>query len=78
MTSDDIRDFSRRINSLVIAAKNQEEMYRKLNTLRTNGHAEWQLLRSPCWVGNKLIAVVVRPDHEYIAELDARAINGNC
>lgn len=62
MTQDDITKFSKEVDSLLVGADSVPEMYRKLNTLRTNGRGGWQLLRSPWWVKGVLVAVLVRPD----------------
>lgn len=71
LTDESIAWIARRINSLVIVAGTLPEMYRKLNVLRRNGSPGWRLLRSPIWRGGLLVAMVVKWDVEYAAELDA-------
>ncbi len=63
-TTDELGQMTREIDSLVIGASSVSEMYRKLNTLRSNGDKDWQLLRSPWWVLGHLIAVVIRPSKD--------------
>ncbi len=62
MTPERIHDFTREVDSLVIGAPSLPEMYRRLATLYSHGRGGWQLLRSPTWVGDTLVAVVIRPD----------------
>ena len=64
LTKGSIREFSRKVDSLLIGADSLAEMRRKLNTLETNGRGGWQLLRSPWWVKDVLVAVLVRPELE--------------
>jgi hypothetical protein len=60
MTQDQLKDVTRRIDSLVLTADSQGEMYRKLNILQSNGRGGWILLRCPCWKNGILVAVVIR------------------
>lgn len=64
----DIRSCCRKIDSLVIGAGSLQELYRKLNTLRNNASKDWQLLRNPVWMEDRLIAVVVKADPAAMAD----------
>jgi hypothetical protein len=61
MTCDDIREFTRQVDTLVIGATSKADLHRKLNVLRANGSKDWLLLRTPTWVQGVLVAVVVKP-----------------
>lgn len=60
-TKESIQQFSTEINTLLVKAKSQPELYRKLNTLEAQGRGGWQLLCAPRIVGEWLVAVAVRP-----------------
>ena len=64
LSKQDIDQFTRSIDSLVIVADTLPQLYRKLNTLARNLGNDWQTLRSPVWREGLLIAVVVRPAKE--------------
>lgn len=63
-TIDDIKEITRSIDSLLICANSEPELLRKLNVLRKNGSHDWSLLRTPSWVKDKLVAVVIKPAKE--------------
>ena len=61
ITDEEVKELGNRLDTLFIAADSVEDMYRKLNTLRKNGDLGWQLLRSPCWIRDSWIAIVIKP-----------------
>ncbi len=66
MTDNDIKEFSRKVDSLIFGADGIPDMYRRLHVLQTHGTGGWLLLRNPTWVGDKLVVVVVRPSRDGI------------
>ncbi len=72
LTKDGLREITRRISTEFVVATSLEDLYRQLN--RKYGpdpnNREWQLQRAPIWLGDKLVAVLIQWDHEYIKESD--------
>jgi len=64
ITDEEVKELGSRLDSLFIAADSVPEMYRKLNTLTKNGSPNWTLLRSPWWVRDILVAIVIKPRTE--------------
>lgn len=61
ITDQELKELGRRITSEFVAANSQSELLGKLNDDYFTG---WTLLRAPAWVGDKLVALVVRPRTE--------------
>jgi hypothetical protein len=66
VTRNDISEFTRQVDSLIIDVVDARDLRRKLNVLDTNGRGGWQLLRQPMWVGSRLVAVLLRPEIESV------------
>ena len=62
LTHKSIQEFTKQVDSLIVSALSTSELYRKLNLLEKNGVGGWQMLRCPVWVGDRLVAVLLRPD----------------
>ena len=65
LNTESIHEFTRKVDSLIVTAGSLPELYRKLNTLQSNGRGgqySWQLLRHPTWRDGRLIAVLLRRD----------------
>lgn len=62
MTAEELDAMVRKVDTMVLTAESQPEIYRKLNTLQSNGGGGWRLLRSPVWRDSRIIAVVIRPE----------------
>lgn len=59
---EELKGLGARIDSEVICADSQSDLYLKLNT--DYPHTEWAILRAPIWCGDKLVAVIMKPRTE--------------
>ena len=62
ITLEELKELGRRINPEFVVADSEPELYGELNTKYP--HTEWALLKSPQWIGDKLVAFVVKPRAE--------------
>lgn len=58
MTLHELRQLGRQLNTAVVTAAGEAELYEKLNTQHSPD--QWTTLRAPVWVGDTLVVMVVR------------------
>jgi hypothetical protein len=73
VTMNGLHELTRRISTEFVVATSLEDMYGKLNDKYgpDPSDCEWQLQRAPVWIDDKLVAVMIQWDREYIEYLEA-------
>ncbi len=62
ITVKELKGLGRRIDSEWVVADDVAQLYGLLNAKYP--HEEWCMLRSPEWIGDKLVTLVVRPRND--------------
>jgi hypothetical protein len=53
----ELKELGHKIDSEYVVADDFPDMFRQLN----ENYSQWTLLRAPKWIGDKLVALVIRP-----------------
>lgn len=55
-----ISELLSQLDCMLVVGETEAELYRKLNTLQEQGRGGWHVLKSPQWLGSKLVIVIIR------------------